>query len=206
MKLSLLPLFLSFACLASAQTRAGRDYAVFFYVTDFQPGISDIPYTKAEAEELAAELGTHYGFTCAFVRECKKSEITAALADWNKKLTPDDQALFFFSMHGYYDADSDRGYLIPADGRSGDQHNYFTSWLSYDDLRTRYSKEGLILIEDMAYHLHKLKNPEPEDGSFIGYKAGGEFVFLRKDACATAPPIDTDGGNVPDASDHCPGT
>jgi formylglycine-generating enzyme required for sulfatase activity len=272
-----------------AQTRTGRDYAVFFYVTDFQPGISDIPFTKAEAEELAATLSEQYGFSCAYVRECKKNDITAALAEWNKKLKPDDQALFFFSMHGFYDADSDRGYLIPADGKNGDQYNYFSSWLSYDDLRTYlapckaghilvaldacysgsfgirsnkkipggnaaeegldcqtrvrnamslkgrqfitagkisdetpkksafvqeilatlrtgYNKEGLVFMDDLAYRLHKLKNPEPEDGAFIGHAAGGDFMFMRKNACAPTPPPDRDGDTVPDADDDCPDT
>jgi formylglycine-generating enzyme len=255
-------LFLPF--ILDAQPRTGRDYAVFFYVTDFQPGIDDIPFTKGEAEELAAELGSNYGFSCAFVRECKKDSIIAALKEWNKILGPNDQVLFFFSMHGHYDASSDRGFLIPADGKKDDQD--YNTWLSYDDLRTQigrckaghilvaldacfsgsfgipsyknmptgndalfapdcitrvnnvlqikgrqfltagkrdektpqrsllvaeflstlrkgYDIEGLIFFEDMAYQLHKIKNPEPEDGSFIGHKSGGDFVFVRKNGC-----------------------
>lgn len=129
------PFFCYFLCcahLAFAQPapRAGADYAVFFYVTDFQPGIDDIAFTKGEAEELA-------------------------------------------------------GVLTDA------QLNYFNSWLSYDDL---------------AYRLHKLKSPEPEDGSFVGHKAGGDFVFVRKNACATAPAPDRDGDQVPDTADKCPDT
>jgi formylglycine-generating enzyme required for sulfatase activity len=277
-----------FALAAPAQTRTGTDYAVFFYVTDFQPGIDDIPFTKGEAEELAGVLSSDYGFSCHYVRECKKDDITKALADWNKKLQAGDQVLFFFSMHGYYDRDSDRGYLIPADGRADAQHNYFTSWLSYDDLRTYlapckaghvlvaldacfsgsfgirsnkkipdgsaadqkpdcatrignamglkgrqfitagktdqetpkrsvfayeilatlrtgYDRDGMVFLDDLAYRLHKLKSPEPEDGTFVGHKAGGDFVFVRKNACnANAP--DRDGDGVPDAADQCPGT
>ena len=285
------PLFLLLflAHLASAQSpRTGTDYAVFFYVTDFQPGIDDIPFTKGEAEELAGVLTNDYGFSCHYVRECKKDDITKALADWNKKLQPGDQVLFFFSMHGYYDRDSDRGYLIPADGKADAQHNYFTSWLSYDDLRTYlapckaghvlvaldacfsgsfgirsnkkipggsaadqkpdcatrignamnlkgrqfitagktdqetpkrsvfvqeilatlrtgYDRDGMVFLDDLAYRLHKLNSPEPEDGTFVGHKAGGDFVFVRKNGCGnTAPSNDRDGDGIPNATDKCP--
>lgn len=280
-------------CLAlrtAAQTRTGTDYAIFFYVTDFQPGIDDILFTKGEAEELAGVLTNDYGFSCHYVRECKKDDITKALADWNKKLQPGDQVLFFFSMHGYYDRDSDRGYLIPSDGKADAQHNYFTSWLSYDDLRTYlapckaghvlvaldacfsgsfgirsnkkipgssaadqkpdcatrignamnlkgrqfitagktdqetpkrsvfiqeilatlrtgYDRDGMVFLDDLAYRLHKLNSPEPEDGTFVGHKAGGDFVFVRKNGCGnTAPSNDRDGDGVPDATDQCADT
>lgn len=261
--------FVLFICtpfLLSAQLRSGRDYAFFFYVTDFQPGISDIPFTKTEAEELAAELSANYGFTCELVNECKKEDITNYLVKWNNKIQPDDQVLFFFSMHGYYDPDGDRGYLIPSDGVADDLSNYFKSWLSYDDLRTYlapckaahillaldacnsgsfgirnpkniplrnaaentldchtrvrtnlklktrqfisaakkndvapqrsnfaheilatlrsgYDKDGLILFEDLAYRLHKLKSPEPEDGTYKGHQDGGQFIFVRNNMC-----------------------
>ncbi|MCB9305343.1 MAG: SUMF1/EgtB/PvdO family nonheme iron enzyme [Lewinellaceae bacterium] len=275
-------------CTAQPPARSGKDYAVFFYVTDFQPGLKDLPDTKPEALALAKELSEHYGFSCTQVAECSKSKIQDELKAWNKRLGPDDQVLFFFSMHGYYDPYSDRGYLIPADGKADDQHNYFTTWLSYDDLRTYlapckaghilvaldacysgsfgirsnrkpdepayeqeemdcaaklrqmmqyngrqfitagkkdesvpgksaftaeilktlrtgYNEYGMILIDDLAYRLHKLKSPEPEDGSFVGHQAGGDFVFVRKNACAPAvASLDRDGDGVPDERDSCP--
>ncbi|MCB0530320.1 MAG: SUMF1/EgtB/PvdO family nonheme iron enzyme, partial [Saprospiraceae bacterium] len=275
-------------CAAQPPARSGKDYAVFFYVTDFQPGLQDLPDTKPEALALAKELSEHYGFFCTQVAECSKSKIQDELKAWNKRLDPDDQVLFFFSMHGYYDPYSDRGYLIPADGKADDQHNYFTTWLSYDDLRTYlapckaghilvaldacysgsfgirsnrkpdepayeqeemdcaaklrqmmqyngrqfitagkkdesvpgksaftaeilktlrtgYNEYGMILIDDLAYRLHKLKSPEPEDGSFVGHQAGGDFVFVRKNACAPMiASLDRDGDGVPDAEDKCP--
>ncbi len=130
----------------TAQTRTGKDYAVFFYVSS--KGIDPIRFTKGEAEELARELSDNYGFTCSFVPECSLGDITSTLDAFNRRLGPNDQVLFFFSMHGYYDASSDRGYLIPADGDADAPSRYFKSWLSYDDLRTYLapSKAGHILV------------------------------------------------------------
>lgn len=250
---------------AQSPARTGKDYAVFFYVTDFQPGLKDLPDTQTEARDLAKELTDNYGFACSFVPECTKNQIQNELKTWNQRLKPGDQVLFFFSTHGYYDRDSDRGYLIPSDGHADDQNNYFTSWLSYDDLRTYlapckaghllvaldacysgafgirsnrkpddpaynesvdcaakigqamqykgrqfitagkvteatpgksafaaeilktlrtgFNEDGMVLIDDLAYRLHKLKSPEPEDGTFVGHQPGGDFVFVRKNAC-----------------------
>ena len=287
-KIIVLSLALGWLANAQAQSkpRTGRDYAVFFYVTDFEPGIADIPFTKTEVEELAAELSNNYGFTCAFVRECTQDSITNALERWNKKLRSGDQVLFYFSMHGYYDTLSERGYLIPAKGKADAQRNYYRSWLSYDDLRTYlapcqaghillgldacysgsfgiragrkepeipiaqqapdcatqisnlmaykgrqfitagkllqttpsrsafaaeilkalrtgYDAQGILLLDDLAHRLHKMKNPEPEDGKFVGHKDGADFVFVRKNAC-TPPSPDSDGDGVPDIEDKCP--
>ena len=265
--------------------RTGKDYAVFFYVTDFKPGLTDLRDTKPEAEALHQTLTDDYGFECKYVPECTKKQIEDELKYWNKKLTAGDQVLFYFSMHGYYDKESDRGYLIPSNGEANDNNNYFTSWLSYDDLRTYlapckathvlvgldacysgsfgirsnrkpdepdynntgdcatrvaetmkyksrqfitagkvtdatpgksifaetilknlrtgYSTENVLLLDDLAHQLHKLKSPEPEDGTFVGHTGGGDFVFMRKNACGITSP-DSDGDGVPDTQDKCP--
>ena len=48
--------------LGNSETRPGKDYAVFFYVTQFQPGWQGLPDTKTEAETLKTELESNYGF------------------------------------------------------------------------------------------------------------------------------------------------
>ena len=156
---------------AQSPARTGKDYAVFFYVTDFQPGLKDLPDTKTEAGELAKELSDNYGFTCTPVAECTKSKIQDELKTWNQRLQPGDQVLFFFSMHGYYDHESDRGYLIAANGQADDQNNYFTSWLSYDDLRTYLApcKAGHILVALDACYSGSFgirSNKKPDDPAY----------------------------------------
>lgn len=56
---TLLCLLLALAALraeAQAPLHAGKDYAVFFYVTRFQPGWQPLPETEIEAKALKAEL------------------------------------------------------------------------------------------------------------------------------------------------------
>jgi formylglycine-generating enzyme len=258
--------------LAQAQvSRTGKDYAVFFYATDFKAGLDDLPYTKTETEELHKTLKDEYGFECHYVPECTKKKIEDELDRWNKKLRPGDQVLFYFSMHGYYSKGSDRGFLIPADGDPRADQNYYRGWLSYDELRTLlepckathvlvaldacnsgsfgirstvrnvpdeedykptkpdcasvvaalmkhqgrqfiaaakagtsapgqsvfastfiktlrtgFDDNSMVLYDDLEYRLHKLRNPEPESGTFVGHSDGGDFVFLRRNACSKA--------------------
>ncbi|MCB0376241.1 MAG: caspase family protein, partial [Sinomicrobium sp.] len=135
--LLLLPLLIAGAASTPTQTRSGRDYAVFFYVTSFQPGWQGLPDTKTEAEELKAELESNYGFEGKLVENPTRKQIFDEIAAWNKRLGPDDQVLFFFSMHGYYDPGSELGYLIAADGLYRDA--YFRTWLDYNSLRPYFA-------------------------------------------------------------------
>jgi formylglycine-generating enzyme len=122
---------------ANAQTaaRKGKDYAVFFYVTEFDQNQTwdPLPETQRETELLAKELRDNFGFACEFVRNPTLSQIKTKLKEYNNRVYDDnDQVLFFFSMHGYYDADTETGFLIPKDGDSKD----FETWFNYFNFRS----------------------------------------------------------------------
>ncbi|MBC7778243.1 MAG: SUMF1/EgtB/PvdO family nonheme iron enzyme [Phycisphaerae bacterium] len=262
--------------------RSGKDYAVFFYVTEFQPGWPTLPETEIEAKALQKELDIEYGFKCELVANPTKQDIRQKIREYNARMTENDQVLFFFSMHGHYDPGlRDRGYLIANDGLSDDA--YRDTWLSYDDLRSdlaecrakhillaldachsgsfgirsksipdgpaynqeddcvtkinktfkymgrQYCSSGnketktpakslfasqflealrkgndgkMLRFHDLLYWLGKVENPQPESGTFSGHDPGGDFVFVRKNACVSM--VDRDGDTVPDTLDQCP--
>ena len=126
------------APILSAQARPGQDYAVFFYVTSFQPGWAKLPETAGEAQQLKAELETNFGFTGELVPNPTKQQILDKIRAYNDRLTPNDQVLFFFSMHGYYDPGSDLGYIVAADGLVNDP--YYGSWIDYNNLRPCFAR------------------------------------------------------------------
>jgi len=132
--------------------RPGKDYAVFFYVTRFQPGWQGLPDTKTETEALGTELDTSYGFKVKLVPNPSKQQIYDEIAAWNERLSPDDQVLFFFSMHGYYDPGSELGYLIAADGLYRD--DYYQTWLDYNSLRPYFARckaKHILVALDACY-------------------------------------------------------
>lgn len=164
-------------CFSQSPARTGKDYAVFFYVTDFQPGWASLPETEVEAKALKAELETNFGFSCELVANPTKQQIRNKIREYNARLTMNDQVLHFFSMHGYYSVTGDRGYLVGRDGLAKDE--YGDSWLSYDDLRTDLApcKAKHILLALDACH----------SGSFdIRSKGGPDApVYDQAEDCAT---------------------
>ena len=140
--------------LAQPSSRSGQDYAIFFYVTKFQNrGWAPLPETKTEVTALANELRQNYGFQTELVGNPTKREIQEKITEVNNQIYgPDDQVLFFFSTHGHFDANSDEGFLIPADGKVQDQ--YGDTWISYAELGRRItisSCEHILLALDACY-------------------------------------------------------
>jgi Uncharacterized protein containing caspase domain len=150
MKYIVIPLLL--LATAAAAQRSGKDYAVFFYVTDFQPGWAKLPETAGEAAELKAELENTYGFNCETAPNPSKAKILATLKAYNESLGENDQLLLFFSMHGHYDPGAERGFLVAADGALNDE--YGETWLSYDDLSgylSRCKARHILLALDACH-------------------------------------------------------
>ena len=124
----------SYVLSAQSPARTGKDYAIFFYVTDFDDkGWEQLPETRVEVNAIASELETNYGFKVEIVPNPTKQGILDKITEVNgRRYGEEDQVLFFFSTHGYFSKDTDRGYLVPKDGKSNDL--YGRSWISYDDL------------------------------------------------------------------------
>jgi len=137
MKFCLLLCMLLLPIIQHAQTRSGKDFAVFFYVKDFPTGWDALPLTKTECEQIKLQLETNFGFTCELVPNPTRQQMKNKIRQYNTLLGPQDQALFFFSTHGYYNPVSDRGYLIGSDGPPDDA--YGDLYYSYDDLRNDLS-------------------------------------------------------------------
>ncbi len=153
MKYQLVILLLLFNRILPCQTAfsRGSDYAVFFYVTDFAPGIISLPETERECKALKTELELNYGFRCELVPNPSQETIKKTLARYNQTVKANDQVLYVFSMHGYYDKTNDLGYLVAADGKPRSDDPYGETFLKYVDLRPYFSackaKHILVAID-----------------------------------------------------------
>lgn len=136
----------------SSAQRTGNDYALFFYVTEFRDGWSKLPETAKETDLIKNELESNFGFKCESIGNPTKAKILSKIKEYNNRLTPDDQILFFFSMHGHYNELSERGFLVAADGELSD--DYGDTWLSYDELSgyLALSKAKHVLLALDACH------------------------------------------------------
>ena len=117
------PLFAATPKPQSPPARTGKDYAVFFYVADYTDRqLTPLPETKIECEKIAKELYDNFGFVKPeMIANPTRQQIRDKIREYNARTyNPNDQVLFFFSMHGHYDGgqtDDGRGYLIAKDGK-----------------------------------------------------------------------------------------
>ena len=154
MRPSLLPLLLlTLLCTSARAQKAGTDYAFLFYTADYTNGWTDLPETKAKLPELASELKTNYNFKVETYGDLSLAALKTRLAEINRRpFGPNDQVLFFFTGHGYYQPGSDNGYLIPTDGPH--KWNYGDGWLGYDKLRDYLSgnrAQHVLVAFDACY-------------------------------------------------------
>ncbi|MCC6462652.1 MAG: SUMF1/EgtB/PvdO family nonheme iron enzyme [Saprospiraceae bacterium] len=175
MKTCLLPALLLAATLLRAQTR--QDYAVFFPVTSYADGWTQLPNTLPECNNLAGDLRTLYGFEATVLPNKNKQEIKAKLAELaGRPYGPDDQLLLYFSMHGYFDEAGEAGCLCPAGAKAND--NAFDTWLLHTELRTLVTRipcEHILVVLDACY-----------SGTFPGKKgAPGGPIYKETPDCQT---------------------
>ena len=81
-RICLLLLF-SYALNLTAQSflRDGKDYAIFFYCTDFKENWTPLPETKGEVNTLADILESDYGVITEFISNPSKTKIKEAIAE-----------------------------------------------------------------------------------------------------------------------------
>lgn len=140
---------------AQNPARSGADLAVFFYVTTFQPGWEPLPGTETDAKAIGKELADNYGFEVEYISNPTKADIENKILELNKrKFGSKDQLLLYFSMHGHFIPNANRGYLIPSDGKTPPNDPLGKSWLSYDDLGAYLSLNSckhILLSLDACY-------------------------------------------------------
>ncbi len=141
------------ALAAQSQPREGKDYALFFVVTDFDHW-QDFPSgTADQVSQIAGELKDHYGFQVEIIPNPTRKTILDKLTnDYGKRrFGPKDQLLVYFSMHGHYE-EGGTGALIPKDGKLQDPT--YDSWITHpilEDLLNRIPCEHITLALDACY-------------------------------------------------------
>ncbi|MEI6408447.1 MAG: SUMF1/EgtB/PvdO family nonheme iron enzyme [Bacteroidota bacterium] len=136
-----MPKFIAFClfllCLQTteAQTRRGRDYALFFTAYQYDDAASwpELKAVPAEIAKLERSLRDLYGFEVKVINNATREDIVNTLTTWSdkKRYDSDSQLLLFFSMHGQR-TPQNQGYLIPRDGGARVSSG---KWLSHTDLR-----------------------------------------------------------------------
>lgn len=103
-----------------ALSRQGKDFALFFAVKDYDQW-GDLRNPIGDAEAVAAELKSEYGFQTEVVRNPSRNQIYQTLERYRSMTFPaDGQLLIFFSGHGDFREESLEGFFVPKDGLLND--------------------------------------------------------------------------------------
>lgn len=110
-----------------------KDYALIF-ATDNYDHWSDLVNPVHDAQTLAAELKSKYGFEIEIVENADFEEVFEKLRDYNElNFKPQDQLLVFFAGHGMFDDTFGEGFVVAKNSLANDKGR--TSYISHARLR-----------------------------------------------------------------------
>jgi hypothetical protein len=134
--------------------RTGKDHALLIATENYSGSeFENLKNPIRDAEAIANDLTSIYGFDCEIIRNPSKIDFLKCLEKYQKRLFETDEQLFIFiSGHGKYDEGTKDGYLIPTDGKFGDITH--STWISYDELLNNINKiksNHILLAIDACY-------------------------------------------------------
>ncbi len=208
--------FLSLSAILPADTnlsRPGKDYALFFAVEDYRHW-NNLNNPISDAEAIAAELKTKYGFTIEIVRNPSKTEIYDKLERYTQRsYASDAQLLIFFTGHGHFRETTKQGYFIPKGGRSPYDDRFGESYLSHSILNDVVSVipcPHILLAIDACYSgtFDRAIALGKEFGKRPGANSGGLAAWVRESMQYNSRLYLTSGGKqrTSDGVDYSPFT
>jgi len=119
---------------ATAMMSNRTDYALLFGIDEYDEWGNLFNPVK-DAQTIAEELESNYGFKTEVVTNVGTSEIMAKLREYaTRSYEKDDQLFIFFAGHGQFDEIFTEGYLVGNDSKLNDPGK--TSYISHSTLRT----------------------------------------------------------------------
>jgi formylglycine-generating enzyme required for sulfatase activity len=135
--------------------RPGKDYALLFAVENYSNGWSPLRYPIDEAEAIARDLQSLYGFQVELIRNPSKKQIQEKLLEYGRRkenYVEDAQLFVFFSGHGSFAEETKEGFIIPADGKENDP--FQDSYYAHDRLKRAVDAipcKHILLAIDACY-------------------------------------------------------
>ncbi|GMU43863.1 MAG: caspase family protein [Xanthomonadales bacterium] len=116
---------------------------------DAYTGFPALKTAVADADAVAEQLQTHYGYKVSKLTNVGREAIIAKLAEITMAMKKTDNLLIYYAGHGQIDAQG-KGYWIPADGRSDDPK----SWIANDQINDYLGASAakhVMVVADSCY-------------------------------------------------------
>ncbi len=129
----------------------GKYYALLIGINEYEDEeIADLDKPIQDAEALAQVLTDNYIFEpqdVTILKNASRGQIIDALDRMRNIVTENDNLLLFYAGHGLWDADSEIGYWIPADGSKRSTADYFRNSTLTEQIGAIKSKHTLLIAD-----------------------------------------------------------
>jgi len=135
----------------------GISYALIVSVNSYLPdsGWKNLYNPEIDAEELSKMLDNGYNFNVTHLKDPTQSELMDTLYKIAKQLKQNDQFLFYFGGHGYYDTTFFKdGFFVLSESRNPEMDPTKQSYLPFSSLRGIFDNlksEQVMVIVDACF-------------------------------------------------------
>lgn len=134
--------------------RKGKDYALLFAVEDYNYWEA-LHKPVSDAETIAHDLKTLYGFQTRLIKNPTRADIFNALREYAEMdYSDDDQLFIFFAGHGYFDDTFKGGYLVARDTQLPNQDEAMLGYVSHSvvrDIIDAMNCKHILVVLDTCY-------------------------------------------------------
>lgn len=138
--------------IADAVSIDRKDYAILF-ATDKYDHWSDLVNPVEDAQAIAAELKSRYGFEVEVVENPTQEDVFIKIGEYvQRKFKPQDQLMIFFAGHGYFDDTFGEGFVVARNSLEDDKAK--TTYISHSRLRSVINNipcEHIFLTMDVCF-------------------------------------------------------
>lgn len=131
------------------ETVPGKSYALVFGTNEYA-SLPALRTAVPDARALGDVLRNRYGFSVEVIENATRFETVSALNRYRTAVTASDSLLVYYAGHGYYDADADKAYWLPADAHRDNSANWIIADEVTSSIRAVPARHVLV-IADSCY-------------------------------------------------------
>lgn len=129
-----------------------KDYALLI-ATDKYDNWTDLVNPINDAEAIAKELKSRYGFEVELITNATQDEMLVKIREYSqRRFKPQDQLMIFFAGHGQFDESFGEGYVVAKNSLENDRAK--STYISHSNLRSYINNipcEHILLTMDVCF-------------------------------------------------------
>jgi len=129
----------------------GQYHALLIGVSEYDhDSVNDLAQPEQDAEQLASILAENYTFerdNIVILKSPRRGEILDALDALTQRMGENDNLIIFYAGHGYWDAQTQQGYWLPADAQQERRRDWIPNGTIVDYINGIGSRHTLLISD-----------------------------------------------------------